>query len=113
LEGHGMTISANEKHIKGATETLNVALSLSDMLSSGETLTGTPTVTCTGLTLASKTVNSSALTDNDGNTIAIGHAVQFSVAGGTAGTRYEIDVTVSTTSSPAQTINRLCILDVK
>lgn len=108
-----MTISCIEVHRKSAGDTLNVAVDASDMLSSGETLTGTPTVTCTGLTLASKTVNSSALTDNDGNTIAIGHAVQFSVAGGTAGTRYEIDVTASTTSSPAQTINRLCILDVK
>jgi len=108
-----MTISCDEVHRKSAGDTLNVAVDASDMLSGSEVLTGTPTVTCTGLTLASKTVNSAALTDNDGNTIAIGHAVQFSVAGGTAGTRYEIDVTVSTNSNPAQTINRLCVLDVK
>lgn len=108
-----MTIACKEQHQKSAGETLNVVVDCTDMLVSGETLTGTPTVTCTGLTLASKAVNSGALTDPDGDTIAIGKAVQFSVAGGTAGTRYEIDVTVSTTSTPAQTINRLCVLNVR
>jgi hypothetical protein len=108
-----MTISCDEVHRKSAGDTLNVAVDVSDMLSGSEALTGTPTVTCTGLTLASKVVNTAALTDNEGNTIAIGNAVQFSVAGGTAGTKYEIDVTVSTDSTPAQVINRLCLLRVE
>lgn len=98
---------------KSAGDTLNAVVNCTDLLTSTELLTGTPTVTCTGLTLASKVVNSAALTTPAGDTIAIGKAVQFSVAGGTAGTRYSIEVTVATTSSPAQTINRICYLNIE
>lgn len=107
-----MTITCSQIFSKSAGDTLNVAVDFADMLTSTEVLTGTPTVTCTGLTLAGKAVNSVAITTPSGDTLAIGNAVTFSVAGGTAGTDYSIDVTVSTNSTPAQTIQRLCKLSV-
>lgn len=92
---------AQPAHEKTAGETRNVAVDCRDLLDSGETLTGTPTVSGTGLTLSGATVNVAALT-LQGATVGIGQAVQFTVAGGTAGTRYLIRVTAS--SSGGQTL---------
>jgi len=84
----------------------NVAVSFSNMLDSGELLTGTPTiaeVTTTDLTLGSKAVSTAILTIN-GESTPIGEAVQFNVSGGTANVTYQIKITVGTDASPAQTL---------
>ncbi len=76
------------------------AVSYADVLDSGETLTGTPTVaevTTTDLTITAKAVSTAALTIN-GVGVAIGAAVQFKVAGQLiTHTPYTIKITVSTT----------------
>lgn len=84
----------------GATRILSV--SLVGQLDAGETLTGTPTITCEALTLASKTINAAELLidDADGSQISvpIGKAVQVIVSAAAAGTTYTIEITVSTTA---------------
>ena len=82
------------------------------MLEASETLTGTPTVTVspTGPTLGSKIVNVAAI-DVNGDTVAIGEAVQFTVTGGTAGVRYTITASCGTSSS--QTLVGTAILVVE
>lgn len=52
----------------------------------------TASATPTGLTFASVAGNASATTGEQGQTVAIGKAVQFRMTGGTAGTDYEITV---------------------
>ena len=90
-------------------EVRNFAVSFVDVLDSGELLTGTPTVaeeTTSDLTIANKAVNTAALTVN-GQSVAIGQAVQFKVSGQlTTHTPYKIKITVSTTATPAQTLVR-------
>ena len=107
----GLTMSvAIETQFKKAAEERLVSVSLAGKLDSGELLTGTPTiveVTTSDLTLANKAVSTAQLTIS-GRTVAIGQAVQFKVSGGTAGTTYTIRITVTTDSTPAQTL----VLDV-
>lgn len=102
-----MAIIAPQRHVKAAGETVNVAVDLRGLLDTGELLTGTPTVeevdpnSPGDLTLTNKVVNDAALTIN-GESVAIGQAVQFTCAGGIAGVTYTIRITVSTDSTPAQ-----------
>ena len=86
-------------------ETRNVAVDMTGKLDSGETLTGTPTVTVspTGPTLSNKAVNTSTLVIN-GSSVTAGYAIQFKITGATAGTLYTITCTCGTTSTPAQTL---------
>lgn len=107
-----MAGTANQVHLKAVSEVRNVAVSFANMLDDGELLTGTPTITCTGLTFSNQAVNTAALTI-DGVEVAIGQAVQFKVVGGTALTQYTIQVQCGTTSTPAQTLRLLCLLDVQ
>lgn len=74
-------------------------------LDSGELLTGSPTVaevTTSDLTLDNEVVNSATLSI-DGVSHTAGQAIQFNVAGGTAGTTYTIKITAGSDGSPAQT----------
>jgi len=83
-----------------------VAVDESFELDSGETLTGTPTVTevdTADLTITNRTLNSSTMTIN-GNTVAASCAVLFKISGQKAGTQYNIKYTVNTTSTPARTL---------
>lgn len=86
-----------------------MAFSFDEVLQSGETFTGTPTVaevTTTDLTLANKAVSSGALMIL-GKSVATGRAIVCKVSGGTAGTTYRIRVTCGTTGGTvAQTIER-------
>lgn len=92
----------------------NAIVSFADELESGETLTGSPTITSSpsGLTIANEKVSTGELTLEDGTTVVTGEAVQFKVSGGTSGVTYQIEVSCATTSSPAQTLVRECILTV-
>ena len=74
-------------------------------LKTGETITGTPTVTCTDgtISLSGVVANSSPVTMNDDNghevTIAANMGVQVRVSGGTADTTVELVATAATSDS--------------
>jgi hypothetical protein len=78
-----------------------------DDLDTTETLS-TPTVTgSSDLTLTSSdvVVNTATYVDDEGNTVAVGKAVFFSVAAGTvAGSPYTLTVTANTNRTPAQVL---------
>ena len=115
----GASITCDQLQTAAAGETRTAVLDLTGLLASADLLTGTPTVTVTladgtatvGVTLASKVVNTGAIVDGNGDTIAIGKAVQWSTACVTAGF-YLITVTPASTASPTQTIKRNCRLNV-
>lgn len=93
------TVLAVEIRYKHPDETVRYVIDFTKLLKSAETLTGTPTVTLSGsgLTAGSPTVNGSAEEDDQGISIAIGKAVVVSVSGGTADLNYTMTVTCSTT----------------
>ena len=102
-----MAILLSELPTISVGETELFALDYTDLLDGSETLTG-PTVaevTTTDLTIASVAVNSAIQTIN-GVSVAVGQAVQFSVAGQKIDTTYKLLVTVTTTSTPARTLTR-------
>mgnify|MGYP003136659671 FL=1 len=86
---------------KDASETRKVSVDYTDKLDSGETLSGTVTVAeqdTTDLTLTGSGVNSSSMTIN-GRTVAADSSVSFTVAGGTVGKVYVVQITVDTSNS--------------
>ena len=97
---------------KLASETLNVAVDMTERLASGETLSGTPTITAssTDITLSSKVVNSST-TNINGNSVAVGKAMQCAVAGGVAGNTYYMTFTCGTSAS--QTVSEVGAIEVR
>lgn len=109
-----MTVTAPQRHTISVGETRLVRVNFTENLSSGVTLTGTPTVaevTTTDLTIGSKALNGSEYTDLDGASVAASCGVQFTVAGGTAAhSPYEIAITVATNSSPAETLKQNIVL---
>ena len=92
--------------------TRNVAVSFANVLDDGELLTGTPTITATGLTISGEVVSTAILTI-DGASVPIGEAVQCSVTGGAAGVTYEMDITVSTDAATAQVLNDSVFIQVE
>jgi len=94
---------------KTVSETRICAVSFADMLESGETMTGgtlaITEATTSGLTLANKAVTTGVRTIL-GESVAIGLAVQFTAAGGTAGTTHLIKISITTSATPAQTFVR-------
>lgn len=92
------------------------SVDFTDVLESGEKLTGTPTVievTSTDLMIANKSVNTAILIINN-KTVAIGKAIQFKVSGHLVShTPYTIKITCGTDSSPAQTKVRYVIFNVE
>src|SRR5512146_2018090 len=108
--------TAPQRCVVKVGEVRNVSVDFTDVLDSGELLTGTPTVseaTTTDLTFANKAVNTAALTIN-GRAVAIGAAVQFKVSGQlAAGSPYTITVTATTTATPAQTLKCDLVLVVE
>lgn len=88
----------------GSAEVLpGAAVSFAGMLRSGQTLTGTPTITVSPatstITCTSPTVSSTALTIN-GVSVATGEAVQFTLSGNAAPKGcYTVSISVSTSNS--------------
>lgn len=85
-----------------------VSFDMTPRLYSGELLAGTPSVTdedATGdLTMSNKQVNSVAY-DDDGETVAVGKAVQFSLSSSaTEATTYTLNLLVTTDGTPTQTL---------
>jgi len=72
-------------------------------LEAGETMSAPSVPAVSGLTIGSPSVTSADITEN-GVTIAAGKAVQVRISGGTAGTKYTVDCTAST--SGGSTIGR-------
>ncbi len=71
-----------------------------------ESLTGTPEATevgTTDLTIAN-VANSTSSMEINGETVAAGKAVRFTISGGTAGTVYDLQVIGYSNSSPNQKI---------
>ena len=95
-----MAKTAPQSHLITTDETRNIAIDCRGYLDTGELLSGTPTiteVTTTVLTLASKAVSTAELTIN-GATVAIGEALQLSVAASAIGT-YSVKFICSTDAS--------------
>jgi len=91
---------------KRAAEFINAKISFADLLSTGEVLTGTPTVAeirTSDLNISNIVINAGAAIEIDGRTVAIGHGVTFRVAEGVSGRMYNIAVTAATDSTPPQT----------
>ena len=83
------------------------------LLSSGETLTGTPTVTGSpsGLTIASPTIVSSDTTA-PGKSVLANRAVQVRISGGTDGTSYTLECSCGTSASNTRELDgTLTIVD--
>jgi len=85
-----------------------VRIDCTDDLDDGASFTGTPTVaeqTTSDLTIANEAVNTSTYSCSASKeTVAIGKAIEFTVAGGSAGTEYTVRVTCGTDSTPAETL---------
>jgi hypothetical protein len=75
----------------------------------GATLT--TSISPSGPTISNAAVSTAALTIND-ETAAIGQAVQFLITGVTANTTYTVVITVSTNSTPAQTLKKGVVIKV-
>lgn len=108
-----MTSTAPQRQTMSAGETRLVSIDFTNKLDSGELLTGsvTTTVSPTGPTISNAAVSTAALTIN-GETVAIGQAVQFKITGVTAGTTYVVTVTVGTDSTPAETVQGAVVIVV-
>lgn len=101
-----MPNTAPQRRTKTVGETRNLAVSFVDVLDASELLTGTPTVvevTTSDLTITNKAVNNASMVVN-GETCLAGQVVTCTVAGGVAGTDYQIRITVGTNASNAQTL---------
>jgi len=102
-----MAITCPERATMSVGSTRLVRVNGTNDLDDGASFTGTPTVAeqdTSVLTLDNKAVNSEAYTATDGTTVAIGKAIEFTAAGGAAGTSYTIRCTCSTDSSPGETL---------
>jgi len=104
----------NAIHFKRVSEIRNVAVDMRGKLDTGELLSGLPVILeeeTTDLTFSNAAVNTAIIRVN-GRDVGIGQAVQFRVSGGVENTKYSIRVTVTTTSTPAQTLLQNCALNV-
>ncbi len=93
-----MASTAPQVHEITTEETRNISVDMTDLLDSGELLTGTPTITGNvALTITNQQRNSSTLTIN-GRSVAVDNAVQFTLACSTTGL-YVIEVQCGTDGS--------------
>jgi len=103
-----MVSTAPDRHTVVVGETRTAHVSFSNLLNSGELLTGAATVAEDGssdLTITNNAVTT-AVQEIDGVDVPAGEAVGFSFSGQSAGTEYSIKITVSSDASPAQTFVR-------
>lgn len=98
--------TAPQRPMAAVGETNNFAVSVAGSLDTDESVTGTPTIaeqTTSDLTISNVAVSSSVLTIN-GESVAVGAAIQFKVLGQLeAKSAYLLKITFTTSSSPAQT----------
>lgn len=99
---------------KRAAETRTFSHSLRHKMATDELLTGTPTVVEVGssaLTISSVGINEAERTIS-GFVALVSQAVEFTVAGGTAGTTYSLKITAVTDADAEQTLVELISLRV-
>lgn len=99
---------AEPEYSKTVLEEINIAIDCTIGLDDGETITGTPTVSVSGLTVDTIAVNAAAI-EVDGKTVAIGKAITANVTGGTAGTTYEPKFTAATSGGQSRVIRNVKI----
>lgn len=94
-------ISSPQRYAKPKGATRVLAVDFSDMLESGETLSGTPTITASSstVTVSGAAINSSGSMVVLGTTVATSKVVTFYVAAGTSGKAYNFNVSVGTNNS--------------
>lgn len=103
--GHAMTQRLNQIRPISVSSTRNAVADLTGLMASSELITGTPTVSCTGLTFTNVAFNTEAI-EEQGRSVAVGKAVKFTVTGVVLGTRYDILVTAATDAG--QTLPVIC-----
>ena len=92
-----------------------VSISFVGQLDDGELLTGTPVLTeisTSDLTIDNIRINTGAV-KIDGQTVAIGKAVQCRISGYQLGVTYKLEVEASTNASPAQTLKGIFYIPVE
>ena len=106
--------TARDRLVVKVGETRSFVVAFQNQLESGELLTGTPTVTGhADLTITNKAVNTAILTV-DGDSVAVGQAVQFSLSGQTvANSPYTVAVTAGSDATPAQTLKGDVVFEVE
>lgn len=106
----GLSTAASKPKVKTSGESILFGFDLTPLLASGETLTGTPTVTCTAtsetggstsdLTVSgSPIVNTSTFANDEGGTVAIGAGVQCRISAGHATYDYTLLISCGTSLS--------------
>lgn len=101
-----MTIEFDQIPTVAAGEVRNGKISLANLLDSGESLSGTPTIVelgSTDLTISSVGKSTGTLEIN-GVSVTSGHAVVFKATGFVGPKQYRLKVTADTNSTPAQTL---------
>lgn len=109
-------ITASERLVKAVAEAITKTFDFTRWLAdTGETITGTPTITqtnnvtgATALTIGTVTANTGEITV-DGATIAVGNAIQALISVGQDGVHYTLTATVATSG---QTFTLKCDLFV-
>ncbi len=107
-----LSTSASTPKVKHSSESLLFGVDFTKLLTAGETLLGTPSVTpAAGITVSSVAVNTQSFTNDDGGPVGIGAAVQFRAAGGISPSDYVLTVTSGTSTGNTRTI--VCTLQVR
>jgi hypothetical protein len=104
-----MATAARQIHTISTDELRNVSVDMSAMLADDEVITGAPSIQCSAdLVITNEQYNSAAI-DINGETVAIGKAVQFTVES-TAPGKYRIEVLANT--SEGQVVEGAITLNV-
>ncbi len=118
-------ITATQQWHLAADESRLFTMDFTDLLVSGETLSavsgtsgsvtlGVTTAAGSGITVATPAINTGTITDDNGDTIAIGKAVQVRLTevSATVGTTYDVTFWVTTTASNRITqVAKLVVVD--
>ncbi len=118
----GLSTAASKPKVKTTGESILFGFDFTPLLTGSETLTGTPTVTCTAtsetggattdLTVSgSPIVNIATFTNDEGGTVAIGAGIQCRISAGHA--TYDYTIKVSCGTSLANTREMYCTLQVR
>ena len=109
-----LSVAAVKVLVKASTESILFGFDFGPLLNTGETLTGTPTVTGSpsGLTIGTPTVKATSWVDYlTGETIAANEGAQCRISGGTAGSDYTLTATATTSDGNTRVI--VCTLQVR
>jgi hypothetical protein len=107
-------ITCHQIYYVTPTEVNGVKVDMSLLVQEGEILTGTPTITVSGMTASSPLVSTTQLLFGEPPnqyTVDAGKAVTFTLTGGTDGTDYSIKVSCGTSAS--RTREAHCLVKVR